>query len=105
VIDPGVDARVLQVYGQLRDAGEMTIRTDLLYRARAREEVEKGLSFASLRADDWLRFAGIKVPLDGGVEAPASTSPTGSCRASSRTRPTGACSCCRPAARTSTWRP
>lgn len=68
VIDPGVDDRTVAIYAGLRDAGEMTIRTDLLYRALAKEQVQKGLAHTALRADDMLRFAGIKVPLDGGVE-------------------------------------
>jgi predicted amidohydrolase YtcJ len=68
VADPGIDDPTLQVYASLRDAGQMTIRTDLLYRATTREQVRKGLTHAALRGDDMLRFAGIKVPLDGGVE-------------------------------------
>ncbi len=68
VVDPGVDDRVVQVYDQVRNAGEMTVRTDLLYRALARDQVQKGLGHATLRTDDMLRFAGIKFPLDGGVE-------------------------------------
>lgn len=68
VVDPGVDDRVIGIYAGLRDAGEMTVRTDLLYRALAEEQVRKGLTQAGLRADDMLRFAGIKFPLDGGVE-------------------------------------
>jgi predicted amidohydrolase YtcJ len=68
VVDPGVDERVIQIYSQLRDAGEMTVRTDVLYRALTKEQVQKGLAQASLRADNMLRFAGIKFPLDGGVE-------------------------------------
>jgi predicted amidohydrolase YtcJ len=68
VVEPGIDERTIQVYAQLRDAGAMTIRTDLLYRALTKEQVQKGLAQASLRADDMLRFVGIKYPLDGGVE-------------------------------------
>ncbi len=68
VVDPGVDDRVIQVYDQLRQAGQMTVRTDLLYRALTRDQVRKGLTHKALPADDMLRFAGIKFPLDGGVE-------------------------------------
>lgn len=68
VVDPGIDDRLMGIYAGLRDAGEMTVRTDLLYRALGREQVRKGLTYAALRADDMLRFAGIKFPLDGGVE-------------------------------------
>ncbi|MBM1174826.1 amidohydrolase, partial [Microvirga arabica] len=68
VVEPGIDEPTIQIYAQLRDAGAMTIRTDLLYRALTKEQVQKGLSQTSLRSDDMLRFAGIKYPLDGGVE-------------------------------------
>ena len=68
VVEPGIDEPTIQIYAQLRDAGAMTIRTDLLYRALTKEQVQKGLAQASLRSDDMLRFAGIKYPLDGGVE-------------------------------------
>ena len=68
VVDPGVDDRVVQVYDQVRKAGGMTIRTDLLYRALTLDQVRKGLAQAALPADAMLRFAGIKFPLDGGVE-------------------------------------
>lgn len=68
VVEPGLDERTIGLYASLRDAGEMTIRTDLLYRATTKEQVEKGLAFATLKNDAWLRFAGIKFPLDGGVE-------------------------------------
>lgn len=68
VVDPGIDDRLVQIYAGLRDAGQMTIRTDLLYRATTLEQVRKGLAHTALRGDDMLRFAGIKVPLDGGVE-------------------------------------
>lgn len=68
VVDPGIDDRLVDTYAGLRDAGQMTIRTDLLYRATTREQVQKGLRHVSLRGDDMLRFAGIKIPLDGGVE-------------------------------------
>ena len=68
VVDPGVDDRVIQVYDQLRRSGQMTVRTDLLYRALTRDQVRKGLTYKDFPADDMLRFAGIKFPLDGGVE-------------------------------------
>ena len=53
----------------MHDAGEMTVRTDVLYRAMRKAEVEKGI--AAIKAEknsDMLRFVGIKFPLDGGVE-------------------------------------
>jgi predicted amidohydrolase YtcJ len=68
VVEPGLDERMFDVYQKMREAGVMTIRTDLLYRAMAPDQVKKGLGYASMRNDDMLRFAGIKFPLDGGVE-------------------------------------
>ncbi len=69
VVEPGVDERVMALYRSVHDAGEMTVRTDVLYRALSKSEFEKGV--AAIRAaknSDMLRFTGIKVPLDGGVE-------------------------------------
>jgi predicted amidohydrolase YtcJ len=69
VVEPGVDERVMALYRQVHDAGEMTVRTDVLYRAATKAQMEKGI--AAVRAQpssDMLRFPGIKVPLDGGVE-------------------------------------
>jgi predicted amidohydrolase YtcJ len=69
VIEPGVDERQIALYRAVHDAGDMTVRTDLLYRALKKNEVEKGI--AALKAqknDDMLRFVGIKFLLDGGVE-------------------------------------
>lgn len=68
VVEPGLDEAGIRLYEQVRDAGGMTVRTDLLYRATTLEQVRRGLTFASVRSDSWLRFAGIKFPLDGGVE-------------------------------------
>lgn len=69
VVEPGVDERIMALYRQVHDAGEMTVRTDVLYRALSKAEFERGI--AAIRAQknsDMLRFPGIKVPLDGGVE-------------------------------------
>lgn len=68
VIEPGIDERSIGIYQKLRDDGAMTLRADLLYRAMSPEQVRKGLAFAAMRNDNMLRFAGIKFPLDGGVE-------------------------------------
>jgi predicted amidohydrolase YtcJ len=47
----------------------MTVRTDVLYRALRKAEVEKGIAaLKAQRNDDMLRFVGIKFLLDGGVE-------------------------------------
>jgi len=69
VVDPIVDESGIAVYRQLREAREITVRTDLLYFAHDKAETERGI--AAMRAeesDDMLRFAGIKFMLDGGVE-------------------------------------
>ena len=69
VVEPGVNEQQIALYRRVHDAGEMTVRTDVLYRAMRKAEVEKGI--AALKAEknsDMLRFVGIKFPLDGGVE-------------------------------------
>lgn len=69
VVEPGIDERAIALYRALHDAGQMTVRTDILYRAMRKADVEKGI--AALKAQknsDMLRFIGIKFPLDGGVE-------------------------------------
>lgn len=69
VVDPIVDASGIAVYRRLREAGEATVRTDLLYYARDKAETEKGIAaMQDETSDDVLRFAGIKFMLDGGVE-------------------------------------
>ena len=76
VVEPGIDERQIALYRQVHDAGEMTVRTDVLYRALKKADVEKGI--AALRAQknsDMLRFVGIKFPLDGGVEGARLYSP------------------------------
>ena len=76
VVEPGVDERQIAVYRKVHDAGEMTVRTDVLFRALKKADVEKGI--AALRAEkntDMLRFVGIKFPLDGGVEGARMYSP------------------------------
>jgi predicted amidohydrolase YtcJ len=69
VVEPGVNEQQIALYRRVHDAGEMTVRTDVLYRAMRKAEVEKGI--AALKAEknsDMLRFVGVKFPLDGGVE-------------------------------------
>ena len=76
VVEPGVDERQIALYRAVHDAGQMTVRTDVLYRALKKADVEKGI--AALRAQknsDMLRFVGIKYPLDGGVEGARMSSP------------------------------
>jgi predicted amidohydrolase YtcJ len=69
VVEPGVNEQQMALYRRMHDAGEMTVRTDVLYRALRKAEVEKGI--AAIKAEknsDMLRFVGIKFLLDGGVE-------------------------------------
>ena len=76
VVEPGIDEAGMAVYRNLRDAGQMTVRTDVLYRAMRLEDVKKGVAAVKAeRNDEWLRFVGIKFPLDGGVEGGRMTQP------------------------------
>ena len=69
VVDPGLDERSIGICKQVHASGQMTVRTDILYRALQKAEVEKGIAaLKAEKSDDMLRFAGIKFPLDGGVE-------------------------------------
>jgi hypothetical protein len=69
VIEPGVNEQQMALYRAVHDAGEMTVRTDVLYRALKKSEVEKGIAaIKAQKNDDMLRFVGIKFLLDGGVE-------------------------------------
>lgn len=69
VIDPGVDERQMALYRAVHEAGAMTVRTDVLYRAMRKADVEKGIAaIKAQKNDEMLRFVGIKFPLDGGVE-------------------------------------
>ncbi len=69
VVEPGVDERQMALYRAVHDAGRMTVRTDVLYRAMRRDDVAKGVALIKAQTNsDMLRFVGIKFPLDGGVE-------------------------------------
>jgi predicted amidohydrolase YtcJ len=69
VVEPGVDERQMALYRAVHDAGRMTVRTDVLYRAMRRDDVAKGVALIKAQSNsDMLRFVGIKFPLDGGVE-------------------------------------
>ena len=76
VIEPGIDERQIALYRAVHDAGGMTVRTDVLYRALRKADVEKGIAaIKAQKNDDMLRFVGIKFPLDGGVEGGRMTWP------------------------------
>jgi predicted amidohydrolase YtcJ len=69
VIEPGIDERQMALYRAMHDSGDMTVRTDVLYRALRKVDVEKVIAaIKAQKNDDMLRFVGIKFPLDGGVE-------------------------------------
>jgi predicted amidohydrolase YtcJ len=44
VVEPGIDERQIALYRAVHDAGDMTVRTDVLYRAIRKSEVEKGIA-------------------------------------------------------------
>jgi len=76
VVEPGIDDRQIALYRAVHDAGDMTVRTDVLYRAIRKSDVEKGIAaIKAQKNDDMLRFVGIKYPLDGGVEGGRMTWP------------------------------
>ena len=43
-VEPGIPFEVAPIYQQLRDAGQMTVRTWLLWRAATREQVTRGIA-------------------------------------------------------------
>ena len=76
VVEPGVNEQQIALYRAVHDAGDMTVRTDVLYRAMRKEDVAKGIAALKAQKDsDMLRFVGIKFPLDGGVEGGRMTWP------------------------------
>ncbi len=69
VVEPGIDERGIALYRAVHDAGQMTVRTDVLYRAMRKADVEKGIAAIKSHSNSgMLRLVGIKFPLDGGVE-------------------------------------
>jgi predicted amidohydrolase YtcJ len=76
VVEPGVNEQQMTLYRTVHDAGQMTVRTDVLYRAIRKDDVAKGIAaIKAQKNSDMLRFAGIKFPLDGGVEGGRMTWP------------------------------
>jgi predicted amidohydrolase YtcJ len=76
VVEPGVNEQQMALYRRVHDAGDMTVRTDVLYRAMRKADVEKGIAaIKAEKSSDMLRFVGIKFPLDGGVEGGRMTWP------------------------------
>ncbi|MGV6875966.1 amidohydrolase [Pseudochelatococcus sp. B33] len=67
-MDPGLNPHQIAVYESLREAGQLTVRTDLMYRANNLAETKIGIGYTDFRDDDMLRYVGVKFMLDGGVE-------------------------------------
>jgi predicted amidohydrolase YtcJ len=69
VTEPGIDDAIAGIYRSVRDAGQATVRTQLLWRGGNRELIRRGIaSQQGFASDDMLWASGIKIPLDGGVE-------------------------------------
>ena len=76
VVDPSIDESIGEVYKRLRDAGRMTVRTDVLFKARDLDETRQGIAYTlAQHSDDMLRFPGIKFMLDGGIEGARMSEP------------------------------
>jgi hypothetical protein len=76
VVEPGINDQQMALYRAAHDAGEMTVRTDVLYRVSRKADVEKGIAaIKAQKNDDMLRFVGFKYLLDGGVEGGRMTWP------------------------------
>ncbi len=106
VIEPGMDERQMALYRAVHDAGDMTVRTDVLYRAIRKADVEKGL--AAIKGAEKRRQCCASSASNSRSTAASRAAPDAgpirSCPANSPTRITAASCCCRPAARTSMWR-
>ncbi|WP_051294579.1 amidohydrolase [Gemmobacter nectariphilus] len=67
-MDPGLNKHQIALYERLRAAGEVTVRTDLMYRGYNLEDARVGAAITDFTDDDLLRYVGVKFMLDGGVE-------------------------------------
>jgi predicted amidohydrolase YtcJ len=74
-VDGGLDAADIRVLRHLASAGEATVRMAIMYRPQnvpatdtaKWEDLLRGNGAASGFGDEWLRFAGVKFALDGGM--------------------------------------
>jgi predicted amidohydrolase YtcJ len=74
-VDGGLDAEDIRVLRHLANAAEATVRMAIMYRPKdvaatdttKWEDVLKGNGAASGFGDEWVRFAGVKLGLDGGM--------------------------------------
>jgi predicted amidohydrolase YtcJ len=67
VIEPGIDERQMALYRAVHDAGEMTVRTDVLYRALRKADVEKGIAAIKAQKNDE-SYRGVLLLPPGGEE-------------------------------------
>ncbi|MRX50434.1 amidohydrolase family protein [Paracoccus sp. S-4012] len=67
-MDPGLNPHQIELYDSLRQDGEVTVRTDLMYRAYNLEDTKRAVALTDFHDDDLLRYVGVKFMLDGGVE-------------------------------------
>jgi predicted amidohydrolase YtcJ len=69
VVEPGLNDQQIDVYRQLRDSGEMTVRTHILYRIQGLESARNFVeNYTRDDNDGMLAIDGVKYLLDGGVE-------------------------------------
>ena len=69
IVDPGMTPPDLAAYSELRSAGKLKVRVSALLFSRTLADMHKLVPvIGGARNDDWLRVAGFKVGLDGGVE-------------------------------------
>ncbi|WP_323040157.1 amidohydrolase [Gemmobacter sp.] len=67
-MDPGLNKHQIALYDRLRAAGDVTVRTDLMFRGYTLEDARVGAAITDFADDDLLRYVGVKFMLDGGVE-------------------------------------
>jgi predicted amidohydrolase YtcJ len=102
VVEPGVDERQIAVYRKVHDAGEMTVRTDVLFRALKKADIGKASPrSARRRTPTCCASSASRFRSTAGSKAHECIRRSASCPASNRTRPIAAYRCCRRAARTS----
>jgi predicted amidohydrolase YtcJ len=69
VVEPGLSDDQIEVYRQLHEAGDMTVRTHALYRIQGLESARHFVdTYNRDRNDGMLSIDGVKYLLDGGVE-------------------------------------
>lgn len=76
IVDPGMTPPDLAAYAELRRMGKLKIRVSALLFSRTLADVQRlAPTITAFDNDDWLRVAGFKAGLDGGVEAAYLSSP------------------------------